>query len=151
MSLEVNLEPGGAIWHARRRMAASSESIPLNAEATGFDGYAIDMARARMKSHGLDRDQAREYYEHLAAESMHSPIGRQLTKEKEFPGSKQLTINMTLLNESVGIMPEYVQHPTARKLGRLFPRMSYASTIRQSTQIFLQYHPHSTQLDVVLS
>ncbi len=120
MSLRINLEPGGIIWQARQHMAASPDTIPLDADASGFDGYVADMMNAKRVRDNLNDTQAREYGRHLAAASKDNPIGRQLTKYQDLPSDKLLTVNLTLLNESLGIMPEY--KPTssgARKIGRV--------------------------------
>ncbi len=120
MSLRINLEPGGIIWQARQHMATSPHTIPLDVDASGFDGYVADMMNAKRLRDNLNDAQAREYGRHLIAASKDNPIGRQLTKHQGLSGDKSLTVNLTLLNESIGIMPEYKLAASGiRKIGRV--------------------------------
>ena len=124
MSLRVNLEPGGIIWQARQHMATSPDTIPLDADASAFYKYVLEISHARAEKDNLDVDQKYEYSDYLATCSKDNPIGRQLTKQQDFPDGKRLTVNLSLLNESIGIMPEYERTTSgARMIGRVSIRL----------------------------
>lgn len=124
MSLRVNLEPGSIIGQVRRHMATSPDTIPLDTDASTFNRYVLAMSHARAKKDDLDFDQQYEYSNYLAARSKDSPIGRQLTKSRDLPNGKRLTIDLSLLNESIGIMPEYERTTSgARMIGRVSIRL----------------------------
>ncbi|MDB5183407.1 MAG: hypothetical protein JWO07_88 [Candidatus Saccharibacteria bacterium] len=120
MSFNVNLEPGGIIWQARQHMASTPDAQPLTKGAIGFDGYGVDMATARQKRESLSDEEMKEYFSELEEQSIDNPIGRRITAHDELPSGKHLVTYLTLLNESVGIMPNYLfAAEGVRKIGRL--------------------------------
>ena len=164
MSFSVNTEPGGIIWQARRHMAASPDTQPLNKDAAGFVGYAADMTQFRKKRDNMTGDQANEFFDNLAAESMDYPFGRQLTKQQELPNGKLLTVHLTLLGESIGIMPDYkTTEPSVKKIGRVtlflqnldrHPHMAdYKSSLKSGMDILTNgaIHMSSATLDTCIS
>lgn len=85
-----------------------------------FMGYAVDMALARARRDALHETEGRAYYDMLERRSTDSPIGRHLAKQVELPKGRRLKLDLTLLNESVGNMPDYRQAEAhIKKIGRV--------------------------------
>ena len=116
--MQINLERGGIIWQARSHMATAPYVEPLNEDAGEFLTFASDMARTRVPN-TQPTDTMDEFYKLFMGDTKLSSIGRVARVEKDLPSGKRLSINLALLDESVGIMPPYrPETPDVRKIGR---------------------------------
>jgi hypothetical protein len=119
MNLQFNSEQGGIIDQARRLMATTPGVQPLSKDTAHFDFYALAMTSARQRRDHLSSTETYEHFEKLKEVSIDYPIGRLLTCEKNLSDNKQIKTYLSLLNESVGVMPDYrATEPGIRKLGR---------------------------------
>lgn len=119
ITMNVNLDRGGIIWQARLHTTTAEHVEPLNRNAGEFHTFASDMFRARQARGDITADQLPDAYRQLELDSEFHPLGRVARHERKLPSGKKIHVNLTVLNESVGIMPRYhLAESDIRKIGR---------------------------------
>lgn len=115
------MERNGIIWQVREHVNSHPESEPIHSEADTFFGYAIDIIAARqLREDKPNISTFHKYLDELRERCKEYPLGRQLKKEENLPSGRRLTSYLSLLNEAVGIMPDYYNYNNqgVKKIGR---------------------------------
>ena len=119
INMNVNMERGGIIWQTRLHTTTAEHVEPLDLNAGEFHTFAMEMSKARHERGEITDEQIADAYKQLEQDSEHSPLGRVVRQERDLPSGKKLYINLSVLNESVGIMPRYhLAESDVRKIGR---------------------------------